>query len=110
MGSVNLLVFSFSSSMIILSKNLLVLVPFLLSAVNKLHNQIASWDTKFEMGTKTALLQPFSPVVIAADESERIRYTSLSGSGHFYFRYANYIQRTTIWYALAMAKGFEARQ
>uniref|UniRef100_A0A5B6ZMP6 Putative regulatory-associated protein of TOR 1 n=1 Tax=Davidia involucrata TaxID=16924 RepID=A0A5B6ZMP6_DAVIN len=43
------------------------------SSVNKLHNQIASWDTKFETGTKTALLQPFSPVVIAADESERIR-------------------------------------
>ncbi|CAA0830582.1 Regulatory-associated protein of TOR 1 [Striga hermonthica] len=42
-------------------------------AVNKLHNQIASWDTKFETGTKTALLQPFSPVVIASDESERIR-------------------------------------
>ncbi|XP_010264478.1 PREDICTED: regulatory-associated protein of TOR 1-like isoform X2 [Nelumbo nucifera] len=43
------------------------------SSVSKLHNQIASWDTKFEMGTKTILLQPFSPVVIAADESERIR-------------------------------------
>ncbi|KAF5190287.1 Regulatory-associated protein of tor, partial [Thalictrum thalictroides] len=41
--------------------------------VSKLNNQIASWDTKFETGTKTALLQPFSPVVIAADESERIR-------------------------------------
>nr|XP_018632758.1 regulatory-associated protein of TOR 1 isoform X5 [Nicotiana tomentosiformis] len=43
------------------------------SSVSKLHNQIASWDTKFETGTKTALLQPFSPIVIAADESERIR-------------------------------------
>ncbi|KAA8517693.1 hypothetical protein F0562_015167 [Nyssa sinensis] len=43
------------------------------SSVSKLHNQIASWDTKFETGTRTALLQPFSPVVIAADESERIR-------------------------------------
>ncbi|KAL0316447.1 UNVERIFIED_CONTAM: Regulatory-associated protein of TOR 1 [Sesamum radiatum] len=43
------------------------------SAVSKLHNQIASWDTKFETGTKTALLQPFSPVVIASDENERIR-------------------------------------
>ncbi|GFS38539.1 regulatory-associated protein of TOR 1 [Actinidia rufa] len=41
--------------------------------INKLHNQIASWDTKFESGTKTILLQPFSPVVIAADETERIR-------------------------------------
>lgn len=43
------------------------------SSVSRLNNQIASWDTKFETGTKTALLQPFSPVVVAADESERIR-------------------------------------
>ncbi|XP_057971698.1 regulatory-associated protein of TOR 1 isoform X2 [Malania oleifera] len=43
------------------------------TSVSKLNNQIASWDTKFEMGTKTALLQPFSPIVIAADENERIR-------------------------------------
>ncbi|KAK9734343.1 hypothetical protein RND81_04G133000 [Saponaria officinalis] len=42
-------------------------------SVSKLNNQIASWDTRFETGTKTTLLQPFSPVVIAADESERIR-------------------------------------
>lgn len=26
------------------------------------------------MGTKTLLLQPFSPIVVAADENERIRY------------------------------------
>lgn len=45
------------------------------SAVSKLNNNpIASWDTKFEMGTKTILLQPFSPIVVAADENERIRY------------------------------------
>ncbi|KAL5709830.1 Regulatory-associated protein of TOR 1 [Ranunculus cassubicifolius] len=43
------------------------------SSVTKLNNQIASWDTKFESGTKTSLLHPFSPIVIAADESERIR-------------------------------------
>ncbi|KAI3447841.1 hypothetical protein Pfo_004506 [Paulownia fortunei] len=43
------------------------------SSVSKLHNQIASWDTKFETGTRTALLQPFSPVVVASDENERIR-------------------------------------
>ncbi|XP_077222936.1 regulatory-associated protein of TOR 1-like isoform X3 [Tasmannia lanceolata] len=43
------------------------------SSLSKLSNQIAIWDTKFESGTKTALLQPFSPIVIAADESERIR-------------------------------------
>ncbi|XP_034221055.1 regulatory-associated protein of TOR 2 isoform X2 [Prunus dulcis] len=42
-------------------------------AVSKLNNQIASWDTKFETGTKTILLEPFSPIVIAADENERIR-------------------------------------
>lgn len=45
-------------------------------AVSNLNNRIASWDTKFETGTKTALLQPFSPIVIAADENERIRYAS----------------------------------
>ncbi|KAL6132993.1 hypothetical protein ACLB2K_065230 [Fragaria x ananassa] len=43
------------------------------SSVSKLNNQIASWDTKFETGTKTILLEPFSPIVIAADENERIR-------------------------------------
>jgi regulator-associated protein of mTOR len=42
-------------------------------AVSNLNNRIASWDTKFETGTKTALLQPFSPIVVAADENERIR-------------------------------------
>ncbi|KAL5550675.1 hypothetical protein UlMin_000851 [Ulmus minor] len=42
------------------------------SSVSKLNNQIARWDTKFETGTKTILLQPFSPIVIAADENERI--------------------------------------
>lgn len=43
------------------------------SSVSKLNNQIASWDTRFEAGAKTALLQPFSPIVVAADENERIR-------------------------------------
>ncbi|KAL3531617.1 hypothetical protein ACH5RR_005138 [Cinchona calisaya] len=43
------------------------------SPVNRLPSQIASWDTKFETGIKTALLQPFSPVVVASDENERIR-------------------------------------
>ncbi|PRQ42771.1 putative transcription factor WD40-like family [Rosa chinensis] len=43
------------------------------SSVSKLNNQIASWDTKFETGTKSILLEPFSPIVIAADENERIR-------------------------------------
>ncbi|KAF5747663.1 regulatory-associated protein of TOR 1 isoform X1 [Tripterygium wilfordii] len=43
------------------------------ASINKLNNQIASWDTKFEMGTKAAVMQPFSPIVIAADENERIR-------------------------------------
>ncbi|KAL1368806.1 hypothetical protein AAHE18_02G148400 [Arachis hypogaea] len=40
------------------------------SAVSRLTNPIAKWDTK---GTQTILLQPFSPIVIAADENERIR-------------------------------------
>ncbi|CAD5170829.1 unnamed protein product [Musa acuminata subsp. malaccensis] len=39
----------------------------------KLGNQIASWDTKYETGTKAALLLPFSPFVVAADEKEQIR-------------------------------------
>ncbi|KAJ6699393.1 REGULATORY-ASSOCIATED PROTEIN OF MTOR [Salix purpurea] len=43
------------------------------TSVSNLNNRIASWDTKFETGTKTALLQPFSPIVVAADENERIR-------------------------------------
>ncbi|KAK6943240.1 Raptor, N-terminal CASPase-like domain [Dillenia turbinata] len=43
------------------------------SSISKLNNPIATWDTKFETGTKAALLQPFSHVVVAADENERIR-------------------------------------
>ncbi|ONM20087.1 Regulatory-associated protein of TOR 1 [Zea mays] len=39
----------------------------------KMTSQIASWDTKFELGTKAALLLPFSPIVVAADENEQIR-------------------------------------
>ncbi|XP_020595936.1 regulatory-associated protein of TOR 2-like [Phalaenopsis equestris] len=42
-------------------------------SVTKLNNQIASWDTRFEAGTKATLLLPFSPIVVAADENERIR-------------------------------------
>lgn len=46
-------------------------------AISKLNNNpIANWDTRFETGTKTALLHPFSPIVVAADENERIRYES----------------------------------
>ncbi|XP_010558401.1 PREDICTED: regulatory-associated protein of TOR 1 [Tarenaya hassleriana] len=44
------------------------------SSISKLNNNpIANWDTKFDAGTKTALLHPFSPIVIAADGNERIR-------------------------------------
>lgn len=59
------------------------------SAVSRLNNnnQIASWDTKFETGTRTILLQPFTPVVIAADENERIRYANFLLL-YFYFTYA----------------------
>jgi len=39
----------------------------------KMTSQIASWDTRFDSGTKAALLLPFSPIVIAADENEQIR-------------------------------------
>ncbi|RID64173.1 hypothetical protein BRARA_E03129 [Brassica rapa] len=44
------------------------------SSISKLNNNpIANWDTRFETGTKTALLHPFTPIVVAADENERIR-------------------------------------
>ncbi|KXG27592.1 regulatory-associated protein of TOR 2 isoform X2 [Sorghum bicolor] len=43
------------------------------SSACKMTSQIASWDTRFELGTKAALLLPFSPIVVAADESEQIR-------------------------------------
>ncbi|KAL5205507.1 hypothetical protein ABZP36_033716 [Zizania latifolia] len=39
----------------------------------KMTSQIASWDTRFELGTKASLLLPFSPIVVAADENEQIR-------------------------------------
>jgi hypothetical protein len=44
---------------------------FILSAVSRLTNPIAKWDIK---GTQAVLLQPFSPIVVAADENECIRY------------------------------------
>jgi len=47
---------------------------FSVADVSRLTNPIAKWDIK---GTQTALLQPFSPIVIAADENERIRYMKL---------------------------------
>jgi regulator-associated protein of mTOR len=47
------------------------------SAGSNLKKRTAYLDTKFETGTKTALLQPFSPIVVAADENERIRQASL---------------------------------
>ncbi|KAL5226220.1 hypothetical protein ABZP36_012859 [Zizania latifolia] len=43
------------------------------SSACKMTSQIASWDTRFELGTKASLLLPFSPIVIAADENELIR-------------------------------------
>uniref|UniRef100_A0ACD5Y4G3 Uncharacterized protein n=1 Tax=Avena sativa TaxID=4498 RepID=A0ACD5Y4G3_AVESA len=43
------------------------------SSACKMTSQIASWDTRFEQGTKSALLLPFSPIVVAADETEQIR-------------------------------------
>jgi regulator-associated protein of mTOR len=43
------------------------------SSVRKLHSQIPSWDTQFEMAARKALFQPFYPIVVAADEHEQIR-------------------------------------
>ncbi|KAK9280041.1 hypothetical protein L1049_013726 [Liquidambar formosana] len=41
------------------------------SSASKFNMQIL--DSKLETGTKTALMEPFSPIVIAADDIERIR-------------------------------------
>ncbi|KAF7845248.1 regulatory-associated protein of TOR 1-like [Senna tora] len=49
------------------------------TAVSRLTNPIAKWDTK---GTQTTLLQPFSPIVIAADENERIRVWNYEEATH----------------------------
>lgn len=37
-------------------------------------DQISSWDTVSEMGTRAVLLHPFNPIVCIADEKETIRY------------------------------------
>ncbi|KAG1338104.1 regulatory-associated protein of TOR 1 [Cocos nucifera] len=58
------------------------------SSLSKIYNQIASWDTKLETGTKATLLLPFSPIVVAADENECIRvwnyeeFTTLNSFGN----------------------------
>ncbi|KAF8748893.1 hypothetical protein HU200_012820 [Digitaria exilis] len=46
---------------------------FDMNSACKMTSQIASWDTRFESGTKATLLLPFSPIVVAADENEQIR-------------------------------------
>jgi len=51
----------------------LIIIVALEIAACKMTSQIASWDTRFDSGTKAALLLPFSPIVIAADENEQIR-------------------------------------
>ncbi|GJT19388.1 hypothetical protein Tco_0878094 [Tanacetum coccineum] len=51
-----------------------------------LHNPIARWDTKFKTGAKTTLLQPSSPIVVAADEGECKRVGTLStAQSYFYY-------------------------
>ncbi|XP_031267533.1 regulatory-associated protein of TOR 1-like [Pistacia vera] len=50
------------------------------SSVSRLSNPIACWDTRFENGAKTVLLQPFSPIVVAADENETIRVWNYEGA------------------------------
>jgi hypothetical protein len=42
--------------------------------VSKVSDQIASWDTGSETGTKAVLLHPFKPLICIADEKETIRY------------------------------------
>ncbi|KAJ7559940.1 hypothetical protein O6H91_04G107500 [Diphasiastrum complanatum] len=41
--------------------------------VSKVSDQIASWDTQSDMGTKAVLLHPFLPIVCIADDKETIR-------------------------------------
>lgn len=43
------------------------------SGVSKISDQIASWDTGYEVGMKSVLLHPFIPIVIVADEKETVR-------------------------------------
>uniref|UniRef100_A0A0D6QVD8 Raptor N-terminal CASPase-like domain-containing protein n=1 Tax=Araucaria cunninghamii TaxID=56994 RepID=A0A0D6QVD8_ARACU len=43
------------------------------SNVAKVSDQITSWDTGCEIGTKASLLHPFNPIVIVADERETVR-------------------------------------
>ncbi|KAG0616749.1 hypothetical protein M758_5G139500 [Ceratodon purpureus] len=43
------------------------------SSVSKVSDQIASWDTGSETGTKAVLLHPFKPLICIADEKETIR-------------------------------------
>ncbi|CAM6047767.1 unnamed protein product, partial [Sphagnum compactum] len=43
------------------------------SRSSKVSEQIASWDTTSEMGTKALLLHPFKPLVCVADDKETIR-------------------------------------
>lgn len=44
------------------------------TGVSKVSDQIASWDTGSEMGTKAVLLHPFRSLVCFADDKETIRY------------------------------------
>lgn len=48
--------------------------PVNIAAVSKVSDQIASWDTNSELGTKAVLLHPFKPLVCTADDKEIIRY------------------------------------
>lgn len=45
------------------------------AGVSKISDQIASWDTGSEIGTKAVLLHPFKPLICIADEKEAIRYS-----------------------------------
>lgn len=43
------------------------------SSVSKVTDQIGSWDTGSEVGTKAVLMHPFKPLVCIADDNETIR-------------------------------------
>ena len=44
------------------------------AGISKVTDQIGSWDTGSEVGTKAVLLHPFKPLVCIADDNETIRY------------------------------------
>lgn len=67
--------------------------------MSKVSDQIASWDTGSETGTKAVLLHPFKPLICIADEKETIRYCLdyvMTGSFMFHWGNSHYCQLSWI--------------